>query len=169
MSSRVLMIAAADHAERCATALARQLNLTVEIATSRRAALAAVRREQYSVVVVEESMVEADSDWADLLWQNAGFTQPVLVNLADFSGSVRSRLVREVRSVLLRRDHEYTLARRAATAELQNELKSSVAGLLLQSELVLREPSVPAALAPRLQMLVELAGTIRQQLRPTAG
>ena len=161
----VLMVSGMDGVERCATALSRELNLTVRIATSRRTALAAVRREEYSVVVVETSLVEGDPAWADLLWQNAGYALPVQVNFA-LSGC--SRLVREVKSVLLRREHEMELARRAATTALQNELKSSVTGLLLQSELALREPSVPKELAPKLKHLVELASAIRAQLRPVA-
>ncbi len=165
MMDTVLMISSMDGVERCGTALSRELNLTVRIATSRRTALAAVRREEYSIVVVEQSMVEADPDWADLLWQNAGYALPVQVNFA-LSGC--ARLVREVKSVLLRREHEMDLARRAATTALQNELKSSVTGLLLQSELALREPSVPKDLAPKLKQLVELASAIRAQLRPVA-
>jgi hypothetical protein len=162
MSKTVLMVSAAEGTERCARELVRELGLTVRIAPGRRAGLAAVRREEYGMVIVEEGLVEGDPAWADLLWQNAGFVLPLVSVIAE-AGCVR--LVREVRSVLLRREHERTLARREATAVLQNELKSSVTGLLLQSELALREPSVPAALAPRLRELVELAGALGAQLR----
>ena len=53
---------------------------------------------------------------------------------------------------------------RAATSSLENELKSTVAGLLLNSELALQEPSVPPQLASKLQLMVELAGTLRRRL-----
>jgi len=43
-------------------------------------------------------------------------------------------------------------------------LKSTVTGLLLHSELALAEPSVPPQLTSKLQMMVELAGTLRRQL-----
>ena len=54
--------------------------------------------------------------------------------------------------------------------EIENELKSSVTGLMLESELALREASGPAAIdVPRLDAklrhLVELAGTLRARLR----
>jgi hypothetical protein len=165
MQGTVLMVSAAEDVERCATAVAQQLHLTVEIAGHRRAALAAVRRGEYSVILVEESLAESDAVWADLLAQNAGFAISMQINFAAIGCA---RLVREVRSVLVRRDHERLLARQNAVTILQNELKSSVTGLLLQSELALREPSVPAALAPKLRHLVELAGVIREQLRPVA-
>jgi hypothetical protein len=165
MQGRVLMVSGAEGVERCATAVARQLNLTVEIAGNRRAALAAVRRGEYSVVLVEEQLAEENPQWADLLVQNAGFAVPMQLNVA---ASGCARIVREVRSILLRRQRELTQARQVAVRTLQNELKSSVAGLLLQSELALREPLVPAALTPKLRYLVELAGAIREQLQPVA-
>jgi hypothetical protein len=161
----VLMIATMIGAEQCGHELARELNLTVSLATSRRAALAAVRRDEYSVIVVEQSLIESDATWADLLWQNAGFALPVQLNLVSAGPA---RVIREVRAVLQRREREMEIARRVATTALQNELKSSVTGLLLQSELALREPTVPAALEPKLRHLVELASAIKAQLRPVA-
>ncbi|MEO6802053.1 MAG: hypothetical protein ABI197_02275 [Granulicella sp.] len=161
MQGTILMVSGAECVEHCATAIAEQLQLTVEIAGHRRAALAAVRRVEYSVILVEESLAESDPAWADLLAQNAGFALSMQIN---FATTGCARLVREVRSMLLRREHDRVLARQSAVTALQSELKSSVTGLLLHSELALREPSVPAALAPKLRHLVELAGVIRQQL-----
>jgi hypothetical protein len=74
-------------------------------------------------------------------------------------------LGREIRAALARRDGEQSVARRAVASEIENELKSSLTGLLLQSELALREPAVPASLEPKLRHMVELAGQIRDRLR----
>jgi hypothetical protein len=52
---------------------------------------------------------------------------------------------------------------------LEKELKTSVTGLLLESELVLREPATPISLQPRLRHLVELAVVLRERLRGTDG
>jgi hypothetical protein len=87
---------------------------------------------------------------------------PVQVNFA-ISGC--SRLGREVKAALLRRDGEQAVARRAAVTEIENDLKSAVTGLLLESQLALREPAIPAALEPKLRHLVELAGALRERLR----
>ena len=57
------------------------------------------------------------------------------------------------------------IARRAATAEIENDLRTSVTGLLLESELALREPAIPPSLAPKLRHLVELAGDLRDRLQ----
>jgi hypothetical protein len=66
---------------------------------------------------------------------------------------------------MARRDREQAVARRSVATEIENELKSSLTGLLLQSELAMREPAVPASLEPKLKHVVEMAGAIRERLR----
>ena len=127
--------------------------------------MAALRRAKFGVVVVEESLAELDPEWADQVWDLAGLAIPVQVNFA-ISGS--ARLSREVKAALARRDGEQAVARRAAVTEIENDLKSAVTGLLLESQLVLREPAIPASLEPKLRHLAELAGVLRERLRGSA-
>ena len=167
MSRNVLIIAAIAGAENCGRAIAEQLQVQVEVATSRRTGLQALRLGQFGVVVVEESLTESDPLWADLVWKHAGLAMPVQVNFG-ISGS--ARLAREVKAALTRRDGEHAIARRAAAVEIENELKSSVTGLMLESELALHEASGSASInVPRLDAklrhLVVLAGTLRARLR----
>jgi hypothetical protein len=159
------MISTMDGAEHCAQWIAGQLGSHVEVAATRRAGLAALRRSEFGVVVVEESLAEADPDWADQVWGLAGLAMPVQVNFA-ISGC--ARLSREVKAALMRRDGEQAVARRAAVTEIENDLKSAVTGLLLESQLALREPAIPPSLEPKLRHLVELAGALRERLRGTA-
>ena len=166
MSKNVLMIATIEGVENCARVIAEQISAKVEVASSKRAGLLALRREEFGVVVVETNLVEADPEWADALWVSAGLAMPVQVNFA-LSGA--ARLAREVKAALQRREGEQAIARRAVAAELENELKSSVTGLLLGSELALLEPAVPASLEPKLRHLVELAGNLRERLRQASG
>jgi hypothetical protein len=162
MSRDVLIVSVMDGAENCAKAISVQVNARVEVAGNRRAALTALRTAQFGVVVVEEGLAESDPEWADQVWELAGLAIPVQVNFA-ISGC--ARLGREVKAALLRKDGEQVLARRAAATEIENDLKSSVTGLLLETELALREPSIPASLEPKLRHLVELAGELRERLR----
>ena len=74
------------------------------------------------------------------------------------------RLIREIRAALHRREREQTLARRAAAAAIENELKNTVAGLLLHSQLALSGGGAPMPLADRLRVVADLAGNLRQQL-----
>jgi hypothetical protein len=98
---------------------------------------------------------------AELLWKHSGLAVPLQINFALLGCA---RLGREVKAALARREQEQSLAMRAATSIIENELKSTVTGLLLQSELALAEPAVPPHLATKLKMMVELAGTLRRQL-----
>lgn len=142
--------------------LVEMLGCEVEVAGSRKLGLLAVRRREFGVVLVEDSLAESDPDWADQLWAGAGLAMPLRMHLAT-SGA--ARLAREIRNALGRRDSEQAMARKVVTAELENELKGSVTGLLLQSELALREAAGSLRLEPKLRSMVELAGELQQRLR----
>ena len=163
MNQNMLLVTNIPGAENCAAAITRQLGLGVELAASGRAALAALRRREYAVVVLDENQTEADPAGADVLWQQAGLAIPIQVNLA-ISGS--GRLLREIRAALQRREREQALALRAATQVIGGEINTTITGLLLQTQLMLSEPTVPTALLPKLEQVAQLAGTLRQQLCP---
>lgn len=162
MTQTVLLVTSIAGAENCASAIGRQLGLAVELAQNRRAALAALRRREYSVIVLDEGLIEADPAGAEVLWQQAGLAIPVQVNLG-ISGC--NRVLREVRAALQRREREMSLAMRAATQLMEGEMNTTITGLLLQTQLALAEPALPANLAAKLQQVVNLAGTLRDQLR----
>ncbi len=162
----VLLIAQIEGLESCARALEQQIGGLVEVAPGRSEGLSAVRRRDFGVVAIEECLAESDPAWADQIWSELGFAVPLRVNFA-ISGC--ARLGREVKAALARREGEQAVARRAVATELEDELKSSLTGLLLQSELALREPAVPLTLEPKLRHMVELAGAIRDRLRKKAG
>ncbi len=166
MSQNMLLVTNIPGAENCAAAITRQLGLGVELASSGRAALAALRRREYAVVVLDDSQIEADPAGADVLWQQAGLAIPIQVNLA-ISGC--GRVLREIRAALLRREREQALALRAATHVIGGEINTTLTGLLLQTQLMLSEPSIPSTLLPKLQQVAQLAGMLRQQLCPRPG
>ncbi len=157
----VLMITSIPGADSCASSLAAALGVPVEIASSRKLGLSALRRRDYATVIVDDSIAEADPAGTDLIWKHSGLAVPLQINFAVVGCA---RLGREVRAALGRREQEASLAMRAATSSLENDLKSTLAGLLLNSELALQEPSVPPQLASKLQLMVELAGTLRRRL-----
>jgi hypothetical protein len=156
-----LIISAMDGAESCARTISLQVDATVEVAANRKEGLAALRRAEFAVVVVEETLAETDPEWADQVWELAGLAMPVQVN---FSICGCARLGRDVKAALMRKHGEQAVARKAAAAEIENDLKSTVTGLLLESQLALNEPAIPASLQPKLRHLVELAGALRDRL-----
>jgi hypothetical protein len=156
----ILIIADGASARAVAEVLQRELDLPVEVAPTRRAALAALRRGDYSLLLLEESLAAADVEAAELIYQKA-LTAPVLE--LNFALSGAPRILRQVRAALARRAYDQTQAREAAAIELHNELKSSLTGLLLESQLALRE-ALPGHSA-KLRHLVELAGNLCDRLQ----
>ena len=157
----VLIVTGIEGARNCAAVAGAQLGMDVEVAEGRKAALNALRRREFSAVVVDETMVECDPASAEAIWEHAGLAIPMQINFA-LSGA--ARLVREIRSALHRREREQTLARRAAAAAIETELKTTVAGLLLHSQLALSGPEIPPMIADKLRTVADLAGNLRQQL-----
>jgi hypothetical protein len=159
-----LVITASEGIETTAAALAGQLKMTVEIASSRAAALRLLARRSYSVLVLDQILAESDADGADLIWKNAGTAIPLQVNFA-LAGS--ARLEREVRAGLGRRQRELQLAVEAAAASVDDELKNAITGFLLESRLALKEENIPPRIENRLRTLAEMANRLRERLLPT--
>src|ERR1700676_1487111 len=157
----ILMVVGIEGARNCADVVAKHLGMEVEVADGRKAALAFLRQKEFAAVVVDETIAECDPVAADSIWERAGLAIPVQINFA-LSGT--ARLIREIRAALRRREREQMLARQAATAAIALELKSTVAGLLLQSELALARSDAGSPVAVRLRMVADLAGNLRSKL-----
>ena len=157
----VLIISDIEGVRNCTDVFSKQLAMKVEVARSRRAALEAMRHREYLAVVVDQSLAECDPSAADAIWERAGLAIPIQVN---FAVSGVGRIIREIRAALHRREREQAMARQAATASIEKELKNTVSGLLLQSQLALSQSGVPAVVAKKLRMVADLAETLRQQL-----
>jgi hypothetical protein len=157
----VLIISPMADASRVADALATTLGCSVNVAPSHRAGLIALRHRDYSVVVVDDCLAEANPAAVEVLWQSFGMAVPVQINFA-FSGG--ARLAREVQAAIGRREQQQVMALRAAASVLENDLKSTLTGLLLQSQLALAEPELPPSVAGKLELVAELAGSLRRRL-----
>ena len=157
----ILLVTGIEGARNCAAVVGAQLGMEVEVAEGRRDALAALRKREFLAPVIDETLAECDPAAADRICEQAGLAIPLQINFA-LSGA--ARLIREVRSALHRREREQAVARRAAAAAIEAELKSTVAGLLLHSQLALSGSEIPAPVADRLRVVADLAGSLRQQL-----
>jgi hypothetical protein len=157
----ILMVTGVEGARNCAAAIGKQLGTEVEVAEGRRNAISALRHGEFHAVVIDESLAECDPAAADAICEQAGLAIPLQINFA-LAGA--ARLVREIRSALHRREREQLLASRAASAVIEAELKSTVAGLLLNSELALNTSNLPPQVAERLRVVANLAGSLRSQL-----
>jgi signal transduction histidine kinase len=160
MPSPILLIAPESTAQAVADALRRNLDAVVETAANRRTGLAALRRGEYCLVLLDESLAALDAQATDLLYQNA-VSAPVLE--INFIITGPQRIVRQARAALTRRAHDLAQARSVAAAALHSELNTSLTGLLLESQLALREAGPEQE--EKLKHVVELAGKMRNQLR----
>ena len=157
----VLIISPLADAPAAAASLSKTLGCVVNVAPNHRAGLVELRRGDYSVVVVDDTTAEANPAATEMLWQSLGRAVPVQINFA-FSGG--ARLTREVQAAIGRGEQQQVMALRAAAFRLENELKSTVTGLLLQSQLALAEPELTPKLTGKLELVAELAGSLRRQL-----
>lgn len=161
----ILFVTGMEGARNCADVVAKLLDMEVVIAEGRRSALALLRQREFAAVVMDETMATCDPAAAEAIWDRAGLAIPIQIN---FAVSGAARLVREVRAALHRRQREQEVARRAAAAAVESELKSTLAGLLLQSELALSGSDAASPVAERLKMVAALAGDLRRQLSTNA-
>lgn len=161
----ILLVTGIEGARNCADVLEKQLNTKVEMADGRKAALALLRQREFSAVVLDETLADCDPAAAQAIWERAGLAIPVQIN---FAVSGVARLLREIRAALHRREREQEVARRAAASAVEAELKSTIAGLLLHSQLALSSSDAASPVAERLKMVATLAGDLRRQLSATA-
>ena len=158
---RLLILTAIAGAASCALKLGAQLGFPAEAVATRREGLVALRAHRYTALVIDDAIAESDPAGVEMLRKYAGAAAVVEVN---FVLSSVARVAREVRWELLRRKQEQGLAMRAAYAAVETELRATVTGLLLHSQLALGEPGVTPQLSTKLQMVAQLAADLGKQL-----
>jgi len=157
----ILLVTASKCGIECVTVLEQQLAEKVQLADSLRRATSNLRNEEYSAVVLDDAMVDADPDAVDILLSTSGTAVPVYVNLAL---SNAARVAREVRLALRRHDEVRTIAMRAAESLLRSELRSAITGILLSTELVLKAEDLSFDCEEKLKTVCQLAAHIRGRL-----
>lgn len=148
-------------AAECAAALQVATGEQIVIAESLAQATMLLRSQGYQLVLLDQSLIEAEPDQAAIAIKHLDMAILVPVNLA-ISGM--ERVVREVRAALRRRRREQTQARHAAVVRLNRELNGTMTALLLSVELARQIQGLPAAAAERLQSVDELLNKLRRHL-----
>ena len=157
----ILIVSGIEGISEIAAVAAKQLGVRVDIAAGRRAALHALRRTEFAIVVVDESVAECDPAAADAIWEQSGLAIPLQVNFALCDAT---RMIREIRSALHRREREQAASEKAARMTVEGELRRPLTGLLLHSELALAQDGVPPGVAEKLRLIASLACTLREHL-----
>src|SRR5204863_6960722 len=135
----ILLITPSARAQDCAKALHEATGETTQVADTLRQALAHLRAQEFSAVVIDQSFLETEPDESETVLEHIGAAIPVHVN---FGINSTDRVVRELRAALHRRKKEVLRARQDAQQALRNELKSTVTALLLSCEIALQVPGL---------------------------
>lgn len=157
----ILLITKSSHDQECAAALLAATRINIVLAPDIRTALARLRDEEFSAVVVDESLLEPSAKSIDLLVKRLGRAVGVFVNLAV---SRMERVVRDVQAALHRAEQERAVARQAVEFDLRGQLRSELTGILLWTQQALELPALPAAAESKLKSVYETADKIRERL-----
>jgi hypothetical protein len=157
----ILLITTSSLGQECATALLAATRIKTELARDVRTALVRLREQEFSAVVMDESLLEPSAKTIDMLVKHLGRAAPIFVNLAV---SRMERVIRDVQAALRRADQERTLARHAAESELRSQLKGEITGILLWTQQALETPALPSAAESKLKSVYEVADKIRVRL-----
>ena len=157
----ILLVTTSSRAKECAAALEQGTGHKTHVASSVPQAVAKMQAAEYDGLAIDQSLLESDFRALDTLLNRCGIAVPLYVNLALHSNE---RVVREVQVALRRAEKERLMATHTAEQLLRNQLRSQVTGILLNSELALRQKSISPDVAEKVRSVRELAEKMRSQL-----
>ena len=161
MSQTVLLIAPQPAGNAVAQKLHERLCLEVFRCTASHEGRGFLRREDVSLILLDENVAAADTLATDALYAAAVSTPVLEISFALWAAD---RVVRQVHGALLRRTRDEAKARTAAATALRHELNASITGLLLASQLAL--PGADSDLARALHQVIQLADEVRGHMIP---
>ena len=130
-----------------------------------REAVEQLRANDFSAVVIDQLLQDAEPEDADTILKHMGTAVPVYSNFA-ISGI--ERVSRELGSALHRRKRELLIARQEAEQTLRSELKDTITALLLSCEMALDVPDLPLFAETKMQAVDALAKEMRAKLGMSA-
>lgn len=158
----VLLFAVAPAALQAA-ALLRDQRFDVEAVTDFAACMQALHTRPFDMLLMEETVLAFDPSLAERVYGAAGLAVVLEVN---FGIADAGRLSQHVRVALRRRSREEQQVAFAARVKLQSELSAALTGLLLESQLALRQAG--PQWAPTLTRLIDLAEHVSSLLATPA-
>jgi hypothetical protein len=163
-NSMILLITPSSRGQECAATLKEATGEETHWAETLPQAVAQLREQVYSAVVLDEFLSENEPGESDQVLEHLGTAFPVYLN---FAVSGMERLLREVRSALHRRKREETQARRSVEQQVRSEVCESLTAMLLSCELAMAVPEIPAPAAEKIRMIDNLARDMRLRLGAT--
>jgi hypothetical protein len=156
----ILLITPSAKVQECTKVLEEATSESMQVAPTLRQAALQLRSEEYSVVVLDQFLVEAEPEESDLVLQHIGAAVPMYANFA-ISGI--DRISRELRAAVNRHKREIVTARHSAEQMLRSELKGTLTALMLSCELALQAADQATA-EGKIRQVYELAVEMRTKL-----
>lgn len=157
----ILLVTSLERPGSFAEDVRRELGMELTVARGVNSALCALRERHFTIVVLDEATAVCRTDAADVIWERSGLAIPLRVNFAISSSA---RLVREFRAALQRRKREKKLAMQVVAARMDEELRSSLAGLVLQTQLAASDQSLSSRSSKRLAMIADLVLDLQRKI-----
>jgi hypothetical protein len=157
----ILLITPSARGPECATSLKEATGEETQWTENMHRAFARLREQSFSVVVLDQFLLENEPGESDHMLDLLGTAFPIYVN---FAVSGMQRLLREVRSALHRRQREETQARRAIEQQIHSEMFESLTTMLLSCELAMSVPGVPPPAVEKIRLIDTLARDMRVRL-----
>jgi hypothetical protein len=157
----ILLITPSARGQECVATLKEATGEEIQWAENLHQALARLRENTYSVVVLDQFLFENEPSESDHVLEHLGTSFPVYLN---FAVSGMRRLLREVRSALQRRLREETQARRSVQQQMHSEMFEALTTMLLSCELAMAVPGVPATAVEKIRIIDNLARDMRVRL-----
>ncbi len=158
----ILLVTTSSRGRECAAALEQGTGQQTQLANSVPQAVSKLESTEYDALAIDQSLLEADFRALDTLLNHAGTALPIYLNLALHRCD---RVVREAQVALRRAEKEKQWAMGLAERVLRNQLRAEVTGILLTSELALRQPAIPAEVVDKIRRVQDMAEKMRSQLR----
>jgi hypothetical protein len=157
----ILLITSLTRVQDCAKALQDVTAEPVQVAATLREAVAQLHAHEFSAVVLDQLLLDAEPDDVETIFKYIGTAIPVYSNFA-ISGI--ERVSRELRSAIHRRKRELLMARQEAEQGLRSELRNIITALLLSCEMALGVPNLPSIAETKMRAVDALAKEMRAKL-----
>jgi hypothetical protein len=157
----ILLITPSARGQECAATLKDATGKETHWAANLQQGTIRLRENCYSIVVIDQFLIENEPAESDQMLEHLGSAFPVYLS---FAVSGMERLLREVRAALHRRKREETQARRSVEQQIRSEISESLTAMLLSCDLAMSVPGVPDPAVEKIRIIDDLARGMRQRL-----
>jgi hypothetical protein len=157
----ILVTTSLASAQKCASALEEATAEPTLVAATLSDAVAKLQAQEFSAVVFDQLLLDAQPDETDVVFKHLSGAVPVYLN---FAVSSQDRVTRELRAALGRRNREVLVARREAEQALRHELNEKLTALMLSCEMALQVPGLPALAEIKMRAVDALAKEVAGKL-----